>query len=86
MDKEDNKNSDNNTFRRRGKDWTITETLKLIREYELLELPIAEIAKKHERSNRAIAYKLHQEECITDKVLETWLSYDQVQLLQTTDK
>ena len=36
--------------RRNGNKWNVNEILDLQREYELLEMDIQEIAKKHERS------------------------------------
>ena len=44
-----------------GFKWTVTECLKLQREYELLKLPIDEIASNHKRTSKAIIYKLAQE-------------------------
>ena len=53
------------TLNRHGKKWTTNEILTLQREYELLSLPIAEIADKHKRTPRAIVAKLVAEEFIT---------------------
>lgn len=53
------------TLNRHGKKWTTTEILKLQREYELLSLPVTEIAEKHKRTPRAIVSKLVAEEFIT---------------------
>jgi hypothetical protein len=53
--------------RRSGFRWTINEILTLQREYELLELPIHEIADRHERSFFSILNKLKSEEFIDDK-------------------
>jgi hypothetical protein len=47
--------------KRNGFKWSINEILRLQREYELLELDIFEIATLHERSPKAIMYKLHEE-------------------------
>jgi hypothetical protein len=47
--------------KRFGKRWTINECIQLQREFELLELPIDEIAKRHERTSNAIMFKLDQE-------------------------
>lgn len=44
--------------------WTINETLSLQREYELLQLPVEEIAMLHKRSVKSILYKLQSEEFI----------------------
>jgi hypothetical protein len=41
--------------------WTINEILSLQREYELLKMNVTEIAKKHERSEDAILWKLEVE-------------------------
>ena len=49
------------TYRRAGAKWTITECLKLQREFELLKLSVEEIAVLHERSPQAIMYKLDAE-------------------------
>ena len=46
---------------RHGYDWSISEILKLQREYELLELSIDEIAQIHQRSPKSIMCKLAQE-------------------------
>lgn len=46
---------------RHQKKWTISEVLKLQREYELLELSIYEIATRHKRSVKAILFKLQSE-------------------------
>ena len=53
------------TLNRHGKKWTTPEILKLQREYELLSLPVTEIAEKHERTPIAIVAKLVAEEFIT---------------------
>ena len=49
------------SYKRNNKRWNIHEVIRLQREYELLELSIQEIAKKHERSERAILCKLEKE-------------------------
>ena len=46
---------------RHGKRWEIPETLKLQREYELLQLPIDEIAYKHLRNTEAIEARIMKE-------------------------
>lgn len=50
-----------NSFSRNGKRWTVNECLQLQREYELLEMCIDDISLKHQRSPRAIMFKLDQE-------------------------
>jgi len=55
----------NNSIKRYGYKWTISEILNLQREYELLKLPIPEIAALHKRSVLAIVFKLHKEGFIT---------------------
>jgi len=47
--------------KRHGNKWTINEILSLQREYELLELSIDEIAKRHHRTPEAIMNKLDNE-------------------------
>ena len=51
---------------RSGKRWGINEVLRLQREYELLEMNVHQIAKKHERSVIAIVCRLETEGFITD--------------------
>lgn len=46
---------------RSGKKWNVNEILSLQREYELLQMNIDDIAKKHKRTPKAIVYKLQQE-------------------------
>jgi hypothetical protein len=41
--------------------WNINEIIRLQREYELLELSIQEIAKKHDRTERSILCRLEKE-------------------------
>ena len=48
-------------FKRNRFAWSINEILSLEREYELLGLTIDQIAEKHQRTPRAIMFKLHQE-------------------------
>jgi len=50
--------------KRANKPWTINETLKLQREYELLGMDVYQIASTHERSVRAIACRLEHEKFI----------------------
>jgi len=47
--------------KRNGKRWTISETLTLERDYDLLKLSVQEIAQKHKRSVNSILFKLHAE-------------------------
>ena len=47
---------------RLGRPWTINECLQLEREFELLQLPLSEIATLHKRTIHAIMYKLDKEE------------------------
>jgi hypothetical protein len=47
---------------RSGYKWNVNECLRLQREYELLQLPISEIARLHKRTPKAIMYKLDEEE------------------------
>ena len=47
---------------RHGFRWTINECLRLQREFELLQLPLEEIASRHGRTVNAIMWKLHAEE------------------------
>ena len=46
---------------RNGKKWTIPETLKLQREYELLKMSVPDIASLHGRSEKAILFKVEAE-------------------------
>ena len=48
-------------MKRHNKKWSVNEVLALQREYELLEWDIIKIAKKHERSNRSVLFKLEKE-------------------------
>jgi ribosomal protein S8 len=48
-------------FKRHNFKWNINETLRLQREFELLELTIQDIAIKHGRTTKAILYKLEKE-------------------------
>ena len=47
--------------KRFGNRWTINECLTLEREFELLQLSIDEIARRHQRTPNAIMFKLSQE-------------------------
>jgi len=55
-------------FKRHRFPWSMNEINRLYNEYEINELPIATIAKLHDRSEYAILYKLAQETLI----LDTW--------------
>ena len=48
-------------FSRFGNKWTVNELISLQREFELLELSIAEIAALHNRTEAAILFKLQSE-------------------------
>ena len=61
------------TITRHGSRWTINECLQLQREFELLNLPIDEIAKRHKRTPKAIMFKLDKEEFADINLL--WSSY-----------
>ena len=50
-----------NTNKRNGNSWTVNELLSLQREYELLEWNIQQIAEKHQRTERAILFRLESE-------------------------
>ena len=54
---------------RNGLKWNVNELLTLQREYELLQLPIQEIAERHNRTVDAILYKLYNEVIIEDNVV-----------------
>jgi TATA-binding protein-associated factor Taf7 len=54
-----------NTHKRNGNSWTVNELLSLQREYELLEWDIQQIAEKHQRTERAILFRLESEGIIT---------------------
>jgi hypothetical protein len=49
------------TPKRHNNKWTINEILSLQREYELLEMSVKQIAKKHERLEDAILWKIDKE-------------------------
>ena len=49
------------TTTREGKKWSVNETLRLQREYELLELDVSTISVLHSRSERAILFRLKKE-------------------------
>jgi hypothetical protein len=50
---------------RNGNRWTVNELLTLQREYELLEWSIQQIAESHQRTVRAVLFKLELEGFIT---------------------
>jgi hypothetical protein len=54
-----------NANNRSGNRWTVNEVLSLQREYELLEWNIQRIALKHQRTERAILFRLESEGIIT---------------------
>ena len=54
-----------NTNKRNGNRWTVNELISLQREYELLEWTIQQIAVKHQRTERAILFRLESEGFIT---------------------
>lgn len=56
---------------RHGLPWSIPEILQLQREYELLKLPILEIADIHKRSECAIVAKLEKEN-FSDCTMYNW--------------
>jgi cobalamin biosynthesis protein CobT len=51
---------------RAGNKWTIPELIALEREYDLLELPVQEIAERHKRSVLAIVARLELEGIVED--------------------
>ena len=62
-----NKRNINARNARNGNKWTVNELLSLQREYELLEWTIQQIAVKHQRTKRAILFRLESEEIITSR-------------------
>ena len=52
-------------YKRNGNRWTVNELLSLQREYELLEWTVQQIAEKHQRTERAILFRLESEGIIT---------------------
>jgi len=50
-----------NANMRNGNRWTVNELLSLQREYELLEWTVQQIAAKHQRTERAILFRLESE-------------------------
>jgi hypothetical protein len=49
------------TPKRHGNRWTVNELIALQREVELLNMPIAEIAERHQRTVESISYRVEQE-------------------------
>ena len=49
------------SYKRNGNRWTVNELLSLQREYELLEWTVQKIAEKHQRTERAILFRLESE-------------------------
>lgn len=49
------------TYSRCGNKWTVSELIALQREYELLEMSVEQIALKHQRSVKAILFKIESE-------------------------
>lgn len=69
--------------KRANKRWTINETLKLQREYELLGMNVNQIASAHKRSADAIAHRLEHEGFI-----EKWSDargYKELDIVLSTD-
>jgi len=57
------------TYKRFGNRWSVNECLQLQREFELLQLPIDEIAQIHQRTPNAIMFKLDAEDMADYNVL-----------------
>ena len=53
--------------KRANRKWTINETMKLQREYELLGMDVNQIAEAHKRSVDAIAHRLQHEGFIENR-------------------
>ena len=66
--------------KRANKRWTINETLRLQREYELLGMNVTQIAAAHERSADAIAHRLEYEGFI-----EKWIDAKGYDIVITCD-
>ena len=66
------------TANRFGKRWTINECLQLQREYELLKWSIDAIAEKHQRTPKAIMFKLSEEKLADYNTLHTSYFYKQM--------
>ena len=54
---------------RSGKRWTVNECNQLHRECELLNMSVAEMATKHNRTSFAIICKLQEENLLSDDVI-----------------
>ncbi len=54
-------NNNNKIAWRNGYKWSVNESLRLEREYDLLQLTVPEMAVLHNRTNNAIIWKLHSE-------------------------
>lgn len=54
---------------RNGNRWTVNELLQLQREYELLDMNVSEIALRHQRSEKAILFKLVAEGFVDETVI-----------------
>ncbi len=54
-------NNNNKIAWRNGYKWSVNESLRLEREYDLLHLTVPEMAVLHNRTNNAIIWKLHSE-------------------------
>ena len=57
------------SYKRFGNRWSVNECLQLQREFELLQLPIHEIAQRHQRTPNAIMFKLDAEDMADYNVL-----------------
>jgi len=57
------------TCSRNGNRWTVNELLQLQREYELLDMNISEIALRHQRSEKAILFKLVAEGFVNETIM-----------------
>jgi hypothetical protein len=55
--------------KRNGNRWTVNELLSLQREYELLEWNVKQISEKHQRTERAILFRLESE-----GIIDSWNS------------
>ena len=69
--------------KRANKRWTINETLKLQREYELLGMDVNQIAVAHERSADAIAHRLEHEGFIENRTDAR--GYKELDIVLSTD-
>jgi flagellar motility protein MotE (MotC chaperone) len=69
--------------KRANKKWTINETLRLQREYELLGMNVTQIASVHERSADAIAHRLEHEGFIESRTDAR--GYKELDIVLSTD-